>query len=301
MWIGDQRGHLVDWSTQRWVQATGRRVSLDTCPWLEGPTGKPAGIGAGVFDEYLASSSLRVRRGATSGLLPDFACLRSRAFDPAAISPAVIAFYQETSEYGIDAWSQWCGAFRPFGFALARIFSRRLEQLNVPLSGLETSRGMTSRVEEIVDPKTGYVRFTAWIRALVGTGRVMYAGAYSACTPPNADGPCVRVVFPLPNGNAIVIMRPAANPDGSFVLVSAGDGFGSPGFYFTVRAAAGEVWARYVPSFRETIRVFADADADVRADHDLTLWRAPVLRLHYRLRRAAPVSVGGFEMTSISL
>jgi len=290
MWMGETRGHLVDWSTQRWVQATGRRVSLDACPWLDGPAGKPAVIGAGVFDDYVASRGLRARRAATSGLLPDFSQLRSAAFDPSSVSRAVIAFYEETSEYGIDAWSQWCGAFRPFGFALARIFSRRLEQLNVPLSGLETSRGLTSRVEEVIDEKSGDLKFTAWIRELVGTGRVMYAGAYSTCTPPNADGPCVRVVFPLPNGNAVVIMRPVANPDGSFLLLSAGDGFGSPGFYFTVLAAPGQIWARYLRSFRETIRVYSDREGDVRADHDLTLWHAPALRLHYRLRRAQAVS-----------
>lgn len=290
MWIGDRRGHLVDWSTQRWVQATGRRLSLAGCPWLEGPAGKPSGIGPAVFEEYVAATGLRIRRASKSGLLPDFSRLRSRAFDPAAVSRGVIAFYEETSEYGIDAWSQWRGAFRPFGFALARLFSRRLEQLNVPLTSLETSRGMTSRVDEIVDPKSGDLKFTAWIRELVGTGRVMYAGAYSTCMPPNADGPCVRVVFPLPNGNATVIMRPSAAADGSLVLVSAGDRFGSPGFYFTVHAGPGEIWARYLRSFRETIRVYSDREGDVRADHDLTLWRATVLRLHYRLRRAAPVS-----------
>ena len=289
MWMGDRRGHLVDWSTQRWVQATGRRISIADHSWLDGPTGKPAGIGPAVFDEYASEAGLSIRRGTPGGLLPDFSCLRSAAFNPAAVSRSVTEFYEETSEFGIDAWSQWCGAFRPFGSALAVIFSRRLEQLNVPLSGLETSRGMTSQIEQVVDRASGALKFTAWIRALVGTGRVMYAGAYSTCTPPNADGPCVRVVFPLPNGNAVVIMRPIANADGSLSLLSAGDGFGSPGFYFTVRASTDQVWARYVRAFRETIRVYAD-NGEVRADHDLTLWRATALRLHYRLRRTAAVS-----------
>lgn len=31
MWIDDACGDLVDWTTQRWVQATGRRVSLGEC------------------------------------------------------------------------------------------------------------------------------------------------------------------------------------------------------------------------------------------------------------------------------
>jgi hypothetical protein len=74
----------------------------------------------------------------------------------------------------------------------------------------------------------------------------------------------VRVVFPLPNGNAIVVMRPEANLDGSLSLVSAGDGFGAPGFYFTFIQTGG---------------------GEVRADHVLTLWGATFLQLHYRLRR----------------
>jgi hypothetical protein len=100
------------------------------------------------------------------------------------------------------------------------------------------------------------------------------------------DGPCVRVVFPLPNGNAIVVMRPTAGEGGSFVVVSSGKRFGDPGFYFTVRAETGEVWARYVPQLRETIRVY-EAQDGARADHLLTIWGAAFLRLHYRMRLAA--------------
>ena len=98
-----------------------------------------------LFDGYAAAHGLRVLRGQATGLVPDFEILRSGAFDPGAISPAVIDFYTQTSEYDLDAWSQWCGAFRPFGWMLAVLFSRRLQQLNVPLSNLDTSRGMTSK------------------------------------------------------------------------------------------------------------------------------------------------------------
>jgi hypothetical protein len=181
-------------------------------------------------------------------------------------------------------WSQWCGVFRPFGWTLAILFSRRLQQLNVPLSGLDTSRGMTSEVMPLVDANSNDVVFTAWVRQLLGTGHVIYAGAYSTCTIPGYAGPCVRVVFPLPNGSAMVVMHPINHSDGSLSLVSAGDRFGSPGFYFTVNAGGGSVWARYLRALRERIHVYAvDGDA-VRADHVLSLWGATFLRLHYRLR-----------------
>ena len=283
MWLDDTRGHAVDWSTQRWVEITGRRVTLDACPWLEGPAGAPAGIGRNFFDEYSAANALRLGQDG-GGLVPDFSVLNSNAFNTGRISPAVVHFYQRTSEYDLDAWSQWCGAFRPFGWALAFLFSRRLQQLNVPLSNLDTSKGMTSRVMPAVRETDGAAMFTAWVRELVGTGDVIYAGAYSTCRVPGFDGRCVRVVFPLPNGNAIVIMRPVAHSDGSLTLESSGERFGDPGFYFTIRDAGGKMVARYVRSLRESIHVYSATDGGVRADHVLKIWGLTFLRLHYRLR-----------------
>lgn len=136
MWLGVARGHLVDWSTQRWVQVTGRRVALADCPWLDGPVGPPTGIGRKFFETYAAENALRQEHRQPAGLIEDFRSLAGPEFDPLAVSAAVGRFYERTSEYELDAWSQWCGAFRPFGWALATHFSRRLEQLNIPLSGL---------------------------------------------------------------------------------------------------------------------------------------------------------------------
>jgi hypothetical protein len=181
-------------------------------------------------------------------------------------------------------WAEWCGGFRPFGSLLAMVFSRRLQQLNVPLSPLDTSRGITSDVLQLVDPSSGEVRYTAWLRELLGTGNVLYAGSYSVCRIPGNSDPCVKVVFPLPNGNAIVIMKTEVHSDGSFTVRSAGNRFGDPGFYFTVHEPGGKIWARHVRSMRESIRVYAGEQGVIRADHVLSLWGTTFLRLHYRLR-----------------
>lgn len=160
-------------------------------------------------------------------------------------------------------------------------------QLNVPLSGLETSAGITSEVINLRDRETGHVRYTAWVRQLLSTSNVLYAGSYSLCSVPGFSGRCVKVVFPLPNGNAMVIMYPESHSDGSFSITSSGKGFGAPGFYFTVRGSQDTVWARYVRGMRESIRVYASGVGEVRADHTLKLWGATFLRLHYRLRRTS--------------
>ncbi|MEO6526169.1 MAG: hypothetical protein ABIP93_06060 [Gemmatimonadaceae bacterium] len=288
IWLGEARGYLTDYVTQLWVRATGRRVDVERDHWLAGPVGSARGIGRDFFVELARAEGLELRRGSSGeerGLIADFDALAAPDFDPDRVHPAVIDFYARTSAYELDAWAEWCGVFRPFGRMLGLLFSRRLQQLNVPLSGLDTSRGVTSDVIQLVEPTSQRVQHTAWMRELVGTSNVLYAGAYSVASVPGRGGGCVKVVFPLPNGNAIVLMRPEVHADGSLTIVSAGHGFGDPGFYFTVHDQHGRVWARYLRAMQERIRVFAAESGSVRADHVLTLWGATFLRLHYRLRR----------------
>jgi hypothetical protein len=94
----------------------------------------------------------------------------------------------------------------------------------------------------------------------------------------------VKVVFPLPNGNALVIMKPETHPDGSFSVSSSGRRFGDPGFYFVVHEGDGRARARYVRTLKETIQVYNAEPGSVRADHSLQIWGVRFLRLHYRLR-----------------
>lgn len=294
MWLGEQRGELIDWSTQKWVQATGRRIDLATNPWLAGPIGSTRGIGLDYFDKWAAAERLVVTRHRTGkGLLPSFSGLAGPAFDPDAVNPAVAEFYERAADFEIDVWSEWSGLFKPFGLLVAALFSRRLAQLNLPLSSLDTSWGMTSEVVQVTNPADGKVRANAWVRTLVKSERVIYAGSYSVATPPGATGPCVKTVFPLPNGNAIVILRPEGRPDGSLILLSEGRRFGDPGFYFTVHRPDGSVTARYLRSFRERLHVFADDGGVVRADHTMSLWGLRCLHLHYRLRRREPDQIHG--------
>jgi hypothetical protein len=287
IWLGARRGYLTDWTTQKWVQATGRRLQIEEHPWLGGPVGGTDGIGKDFFRRLAEEEGLRVLdSGPPRGLLPRLGLLTGPEFDADRVDARVAAFYEETSDYDLDAWSEWCGPFRPFGRLLALLFSRRLQQLNVPLSALDTSRGVTTEVIQLVDPSDGRLHYTAWIRELVGSRNVLYAGSYSICTLPGRSGPCVKVVFPLPNGNAMVLMRPEAHDDGSFSVTSSGNAFGDPGFYFTVHGECGGTWARYLRSLRERIHVYASG-REVRADHVLTLWRRRFLRLHYRMIRTS--------------
>jgi hypothetical protein len=288
-WLGEERGNAADWTTQLWVRSTGKRIDLHQLPWLAGPVGNTIAIGRDFFDRLSAREGLVARRSDAGGLLPTLDALAGSGFDPAHIHPAVRTFYERTSEYELETWAEWCGVFRPFGRLLALLFSRRLQQLNVPLSGLDVRLGTTSEVIQLVDPSSGEVRYTGWLRTLRATGNVLYAGSYSVARVPGFDRPCVKVVFPLPNGNAQVLLRPDTAPDGSLTVTSSGRRFGDPGFYFTVHRR-GQVWARYVRTMQESIRVFSDGP-DVRADHVMWLWGVTFLRLHYRLRPKTNIGV----------
>ena len=266
-----------DWVTQQWVRATGRRVDLREMPWLGGPVGPTHGIGTRFFEHYAAQAGLEiVNEGSPRGLVPDL----SVVIDGAPVDPAVAAFYERTSEYEMDCWSEWSSVFRPFGQLLALLFSRRLEQLNVPLTGLDTHRGISSRVVAMRAPD-GRTQ-TAWVRELLASKRTLYAGSYSVCLVPGYSGQCIKVCFPLPNGRATVIMRPEVHADGSLTVISDGKCFGDPGFYFVVEQD-GRAWARYVKTMKETIHVYAAENEFVRADHVLRIFGRVFLRLHYRL------------------
>ena len=285
-WLGSSKGYLSDWVTQRWVRFTGRRIHLSEFAWLDGPIAKMDGIGENYFSALADEFSLDVRAGRHgSGLIQNFDLLEGPHFQVDKVHTEVRAFYEHTSNYDLDVWAEWTGVFRPLGRLLAFIFSRRLQQLNLPLSSLDTSRGMTSEIIELVDSPSGEVRYTGWLRKLVGTGNILYAGIYSVCNVPGYGGTCVKVVFPLPNGNATVIMKPDENSDDSVSLISSGDQFGDPGFYFLVANRDGTAVARYVRGMRESIRVYAAESSSVRADHILKLFGITFLRLHYRMRK----------------
>jgi hypothetical protein len=147
MWLGEKIGHFNDWVTQQWVRATGRAVNLTDQSWLDGPVGKTRFIGKDFFVDYAKEHGLEiVQDGGTRGPTQDFRQLIEGSNDVASVAPEVAAFYERTSDYEMDAWSEWSGFFQHFGKALAVVFSRRLQQLNVPLSPLASSEGITSKV-----------------------------------------------------------------------------------------------------------------------------------------------------------
>ena len=131
---------------------------------------------------------------------------------------------------------------------------------------------------------SGQVRHTAWVRTAVETGRPAFVGEYGTAIIPGHAGPCIKVVFPLPNGNAIIVLRPRADPNAGLSLVSDGRRFGDPGFYFTVLAEPGEVWVRYVRTMKEQLSLQVRDDV-LSASHRFAVFGMPFLELRYAMAR----------------
>jgi hypothetical protein len=274
---------FVDNTTQLWVRLTGRRVRLLEQSWLEGPIGDTDVIGENFFHRLAEREGLFLdAQSPVRGLLPNIAVLDGPRFKSTEIDARVADFYQRTSLYSFGVSSRWSGGLRPFARLISLLFSRRLRQLNVPLSDEEARGGATSEV--FLAGRDAQHTFSAWIRTLKSTGNTLYAGAYSTTKIPGHDSPCIKVVFPLPKGSAIVIMRPELQEDGSLLLCSDGQRFGDPGFYFYVSEDRERGFARYVRALQETIRVYPGTDADVLAHHEVKFWGIRFLRQNYCMR-----------------
>ena len=102
---------------------------------------------------------------------------------------------------------------------------------------------------------------------------------------PRQSTPCVKVVFPMPRGNATVVLRPGIAADGAFTLDSSGRRFGDPGFYRLAVRGSDRVRVWQIKSLKERFTVYVDPDGVLRCDHTVRFLGMPVLRLHYKIFR----------------
>lgn len=264
------------------IRIFGRTVDEQDVPWLVGPVGGEY-IGDTPYEEQAAKEGLSVvRRAREGGLIPDFAALGSEAFEPSRVHPAVRRFYEETARHRMDVWAQASFPANVALWLLVTTISRKVNQLNFPLRVLDTAKGMDSEIVLLRDGE-GRARYAGWYRRLVETNRVIYTGFYMTERAPFAPGPCVKVVFPMPSGNATVILSPSVGPGGELELSSDGSRFGDAGFYRIVQIGEGRLRVWRIASLREHFRVYVDDGGTLRCDHAVRFLGFPVLHLHYRI------------------
>lgn len=274
----------LDRITRMFWQVTGRPVNLTGDEqWLTAPMHDGQTVGDAWLRAAAAAHGGVVREQRDCGLLADMSDLDGPGFTAAALRPEIREFYEHTSAWRMEVWTQWNPLFQPGGELISRFFGRRVQQLALPTRPLDVALGMDSRVATIVDG-TGRQRAAGWIRTLRSTGEYVYSGCYSVRTLRGAAQPSVHVAFPLESGNVQVFLRPAVLPGGALELRSPAGSFGQDGAYVVVRVG-GRAHAARAP-IHEVFRVYVDDEGVLRTDHVLRLWSATVVRLHYKLVRA---------------
>ncbi|MEQ9092443.1 MAG: hypothetical protein RIE52_15220 [Balneola sp.] len=271
-----------DWFTQQWILVWGKRIDPEKVPWLMGPFGKSDWISDEFVKELAQDEGLVIERDVKSqGLIPSIELLGLSEDELEKLSNHVIEFYQNTSEYDLELFVRWNPLFKVLGYFVKILFSKRIDQLNIPTESISSSKEISSEIITLTDPDSEEIKYTIWYRTFKTTGQVLYSGVYSTCILPTGQS-CIKAVFPLPKGNATVIMSPTVGRNGELQLYSSGKKFGDPGFYFLLEDSKGDLWAQYIRSFRDILIVTSDKEK-VSAEQTLTLWNKEVVRFNYEI------------------
>jgi hypothetical protein len=273
---------LQDWLTQQWVIFRGRRIEPAEFSWLIGPFGNLDVIGENLINQLAERENLIIQKETeVKGLIPSIRSLNLSEADLSKLSSQVIDFYENTVKYDLGFSVKWNPFFRIFGVLLGRLFSNRLNQLNIPTRSSENSEILESKLVALVDPESNELKYTFWIRSIRSTGQSIYSGVYGISTLPSGKT-CIKAVFPLPNGNATVFMSASVSSDGQLILESSGNKFGDTGFYFLLKDSRGDYWTQYIRSFRDRLIVKSE-NGCLTAEQILTLWHKEVLRFNYTI------------------
>lgn len=277
-WIGT-------WFIRALIRVFGRIVRISDEPWLAGPIGGDY-IGDLPYEDLARGENLTLVRD-EGGLLPTATALDGPSFHSGHLKHEIRRFYEQTADYRMDIWSDTFFPGKIGLWLLVTTLSRKVNQLNFPLDALATARGVDGEIL-LLKESDGRVRYVGWYRRLVAAGRALYTGFYMTQKVPHFENPCVKVVFPMPNGNATVVLRPSVDKDGNLRLSSNGTRFGDAGFYRVEKIDEGRLRVWRVGTLHEEFFVYLDSRQVLRCEHSVSFLGMRVIELHYRIERAPP-------------
>ena len=279
---------LQDWITQQWVIVFGRKFEKEKYPWLMGPFGSLNIVGENFIQQLATKENLTIEKAKPDcGLINNLEQLDLSKTQREKLSKSVIDFYVNTSNYSLGLEVTWNPFFKIFGFLLQFLFSNRLKQLNIPTKSIDDTDSLKSEIINLINPITKNKKYTFWYRCFKTSGEVIYSGIYGTCVLPSGKT-CIKAIFPLPNGNATVILEPSIGDKGELILKSSGKNIGDSGFYFLLKDAKNKVWTKYIKSFKDQL-IVSEFDEKLKAEQKLTLWGLNVLKFNYLIQKKRPV------------
>ncbi|MGB1042056.1 MAG: hypothetical protein ACPGU6_01565 [Tenacibaculum sp.] len=282
MGIAVIKQNFQDWITQQWVIFSGKKINPKEHEWLIGPFGNTNGIGEKFIKQLEEAENLEICKSKLSkGLINSIDLLKLPKTELNKLSKNVIDFYENTSNYEFELNTKWNPFFKFLGYLLKILFSNRIEQLNIPMNNSKDAKGMKSDIIHLIDKKTKKTKRTIWLRTFKETKQVIYSGVYETCVIPNGTT-CIKAMFPLPNGNATVILQPIIGENGELILKSAGTKIGDSGFYFLLKDKNDNLWTKYIKSFKDNLTVSFN-NGKITANQVLTFYGLRVLTFDYKI------------------
>ena len=273
---------LQDWITQQWVIFFGTKINANDYKWLLGPFGKINGIGLKFIEQLSENEQLIIDDAQTNkGLLQSINQLELTSIELNKLSKNVIDFYENTSNYNFELKVKWNPIFKIFVVLLKVLFSNRIEQLNIPMKNTIDSKTLKSKIIYLVNEDSNTLKRIIWLRKFKQSGQVVYSGVYETCLIPNGQK-CIKAIFPLPNGSATVILTPTVGENGELILNSSGNKIGDSGFYFLLKDARGNLWTKFIRSFKDKL-VVSSENGKLKALQTLTMWNLRVLQFSYTI------------------
>lgn len=284
MEFASTKQNIQDWVTQQWVILSGKKINPNKYEWLLGPFGNTKGIGKKFISHLVKDENLELdEANQKKGLIGSINQLNLPQTELHKLSKNVIDFYENTSSYELDLIVKWNPFFKFFGTLLKLLFSNRIEQLNIPMNNNKKSKEINSYIIQLIDKESKKLKRTIWLRSFKKTNQVVYSGVYSTCKIPNGKI-CIKAVFPLPNGNATVLLQPSVGINGELILQSSGKKIGDSGFYFLLKDSRGNLWTKYIRSFKDKLTVSSKNDK-MKANQVLTFYGFKVLNFEYEIRK----------------
>ncbi|MCA9888538.1 MAG: YndJ family protein [Anaerolineae bacterium] len=226
-----------------------------------------------------------------TGIVDNLMDYARQNFDPGLIAPEITSFYEHTADHELLVYPEWQPGFH----FLARIYkqlSRRIGQMNFPLSPDTYETHISSAIVPLKDELDGRQRVRGWVRTYTKTKQAVYVAAYSS----HAYEQCryMNIAFPLPFGNLTSILRleALAKHPHSVLLTSYSQRCQDQGVYFASRLLDIRL------PINETISVFtSDTIYDgypsdfpigtIIAEHKMWLLGMHCLTLHYSIKPTA--------------
>lgn len=110
---------------------------------------------------------------------------------------------------------------------------------------------------------------------------IIYSGIYGTYTLPSGIT-CIKGIFPLPKGNAIVILKPSVGENKELILESSGRKFWDAGFYYLLNDTKNNCWKKYISTFKDKL-VVSEKDSILHAQQILKLWKLRVATFEYSI------------------